>query len=34
MEDKQHKNKIKGRGSASKPDARYLSHTRHEIDDG
>ena len=28
------KKKIKGRGSASKPDARYLSYTRHEIDDG
>lgn len=25
---------IKGRGSSSKPDARYLSHTRHQIDDG
>lgn len=24
----------KGRGSWSKPDARYLNHTRHEIDDG
>jgi DNA repair photolyase len=34
MEDKHGKKSIKGRGSASKPDARYLSHTRHEIDDG
>jgi len=34
MEDKQGKKGVKGRGSASKPDARYLSHTRHEIDDG
>lgn len=34
MEDKHGKKGLKGRGSASKPDARYLSHTRHEIDDG
>lgn len=34
MKDEQNKKKIKGRGSASKPDARYLSHTHHEIDDG
>jgi DNA repair photolyase len=34
MEDKYGKKGVKGRGSASKPDARYLSYTRHEIDDG
>ncbi len=34
MEDKHGKKGVKGRGSASKPDARFLSHTRHEIDDG
>jgi DNA repair photolyase len=34
VENEQHKKAIKGRGSSSKPDARYLSHTRHEIDDG
>ena len=30
---KQHRS-IKGRGSASRPDARYLSTTRHDVDDG
>ena len=28
------KKSIKGRGSSSEPDARYLKHTRHDIDDG
>lgn len=29
-----HKNKVKGRGSISQPDGRYLKHTREDIDDG
>ncbi len=31
---RQIKKGIKGRGSLSEPDARFLSHTRHDIDDG
>jgi DNA repair photolyase len=31
---KSNKQVIKGRGSSSKPDARYLKYTRHQIDDG
>ena len=34
VKNKQNKKKLKGRGSWSEPDARYLVHTRHEIDDG
>jgi len=33
-ENDRNKKSLKGRGSWSKPDARYLNHTRHKIDDG